>query len=209
MKFEKEKTPYRIITKNLLLRCLDPKDTEMMGDAVNSSLDILLPWTIWAQHEPNDRETRTFYLRKNRGNFDLDKEYVYGIFNKDESKLLGSCGYTALNNSKSGVEIHTWVRKDHNNQGIAAESARALIKTAFELTDIDRVELSAAANNHKSLGAIKKLKIKEEATLKRRQKDTNDNYLDMKIFSIFKFEYENSEMKNFKIDFFDVCDEKI
>ena len=44
--------PYRIVTERLVLRTWEPRDAPLLKEAVDSSIDHLLPWMPWAAHEP-------------------------------------------------------------------------------------------------------------------------------------------------------------
>src|SRR5262249_24384090 len=40
--------PYRIVTERLVLRCWEPSDAAALKEAVDASIDHLLPWMPWA-----------------------------------------------------------------------------------------------------------------------------------------------------------------
>ena len=85
--------PYRIeIVDGPVLRCWEPGDAALLKDAVDSSLDHLREWMPWAHDEPQSLDEKVELLRLFRGNFDLGKDFVYGIFSPDESEALGGAG---------------------------------------------------------------------------------------------------------------------
>ena len=55
--------PYRIVTERLVLRCWEPRDAPLLKEAVDSSIDHLLPWMPWAAHEPQSLEDKVALLR--------------------------------------------------------------------------------------------------------------------------------------------------
>jgi hypothetical protein len=63
---------YRIHTRRLVIRCLEPNDVTMLEIAVEQSLEHLLPWTPWAKQEPLQYQERIELLRRWRGNFDRE-----------------------------------------------------------------------------------------------------------------------------------------
>ena len=76
----------------MVIRCWKPGDAQLLKTAIDSSLDHLRPWMPFAANEPTDVQTKINLLRRFRGNFDLDVDYVYGIFDRDEVEVLGGTG---------------------------------------------------------------------------------------------------------------------
>jgi len=68
---------------------------------------------------------------------DLDQQYVYGIFDHDETRVLGSSG---LHNrvGDQALEIGYWIHAAWINQGYATEAAAALTKVAFLFHQVRR-----------------------------------------------------------------------
>ena len=83
---------YRIITPQLVIRCYNPTDAPMLAKSVNESLQHLLPWMSWAAAEPEPLDAKVERLRGMRSDFDLGQQFVYGIFNPLQDRLLGSSG---------------------------------------------------------------------------------------------------------------------
>src|SRR6185295_2082821 len=84
--------PYRIATERLVVRCWEPRDAPLLKEAVDSSIDHLREWMPWAHEEPQPLEAKVALLRRFRGNFDLGQDYVYGIFEGHESRVVGGSG---------------------------------------------------------------------------------------------------------------------
>ena len=156
--------PYRIETERLVIRCYDPRDAALLKEAVDSSLDHLLPWMPWAQFEPQTLEEKVELLRGFRGRFDLDQEYAYGVFARDESRLLGGSGLHRRGDEGS-LEIGYFIRADAIRQGLATEVTAVLTRVGFEFCDLDRVDIKVDPANLASLGVPRKLGFTEEVVL--------------------------------------------
>ena len=121
------KTVYRIETERLVVRCWDPKDAALIQEASAASKEHLLPFMPWAANEPQTVEQKVELMRRFRGLFDRGEDYVYGIFNKDETRALGGTGlHTRLKDN--ALEIGYWLHKDFINRGFATETTSALTK---------------------------------------------------------------------------------
>jgi len=153
---------YRVVTPRLVVRCWQPTDALLLKEAVDASLEHLRPWMPWAANEPTDLDTKIALLRRFRGKFDLGEDFVYGIFSRDETEVVGGTGlHTRL--GADAREIGYWVRTDRINQGIAAEASAALTRVAFEVDKLDRVEIHCDAENVRSAAVPRKLGFTHES----------------------------------------------
>jgi len=199
---------YRIITVRLVIRCLEPKDFNLLKIAVEQSLEHLIPWMPWARREPMGIQDRIKLLRTWRGNFDLGLDFGYGIFNPSEDTVLGCTGlHTRL--GSDAREIGYWIHKDHTNQGYATEASAALTKVAFEIDQVKRVEIHCAPDNARSAAVPRKLGFVHEATLHNRGIDADGNLRDSMIWTLFAEGYPTSPPAKAKIEAFDAIGRRI
>jgi RimJ/RimL family protein N-acetyltransferase len=115
---------YRIHTRRLILRCWQPEDAPLLKAAIDASLDHLRPWMPWAHQEPTDIEAKVALLHRFRGDFDLGKDFVYGVFSRDEKQALGGTGLH-LRLGEGAREIGYWIHQEHVGRGLATELATA------------------------------------------------------------------------------------
>ena len=135
---------YRIVTPRLVVRCWEPRDAPLLKEAIDSSLDHLRPWMPWAQHEPQTLAEKVELLREFRGQFDLGADSVYAIFDSGDERVLGGTGLHPRI-GPGGLEIGYWIRADAVGQGYATESTAALTRVAFEVVEVERVEIRCVA----------------------------------------------------------------
>ena len=156
---------YRIETNRLIIRCYNPSDVQMLADSVRQNVEHLKPWMPWVHAEPEPIEVKETRVRRFRGEFDLSQDYVYGIFNPEETRLLGGTGlHTRL--GESALEIGYWIDKDFVNRGLVTESTCALIKVAFEIVHVHRLEIHCDPGNFASAAIPRKLGFTHEGTLR-------------------------------------------
>jgi len=199
---------YRIVTDRLVIRCYHPIDAPLLKEAIDASVEHLRPWMPWVEQEPETLQTKIDRLRRFRGEFDLGRDFIYGIFDPTESKLLGGSGL----HTRAGEharEIGYWIHADFINQGLATESSAALTKVAFEIEGIDRVEIHCAPNNIRSTTIPKKLGFQHEATLRRRLHNKDDEPRDTMIWSLFAMDYPGSPGSEVKIQAYDAADRRL
>jgi RimJ/RimL family protein N-acetyltransferase len=196
--------PYRIRSERLVVRCWEPADAPALKEALDSSLDHLRPWMPWAAAEPKPLAEKVDLLRLFRGSFDLGQDFVYGLFAADESEVVGGAGlHTRV--GEDGLEIGYWIRASRVGQGLATEATAALTKAAFEVADVDRVEIRVDPANERSLAIPRKLGYAEEATLRRRlpPKEGEPGPRDVVVFSLFRDEYPETPSAAAVLEAFD------
>jgi len=200
---------YRVATPRLVIRCYDPRDAQMMKTAIDESLDHLREFMPWAAYEPEDLQGKIARLRRFRGNFDLSVDFVHGIFNLEETRLLGGTGL----HTRQGAnvrEIGYWIHKDYINQGLATEVSAALTRVAFEVDQVERVEIHCARENVRSAAVPRKLGFTYEATLRRRSlANPGQAPRDTMIWTLFADEYPASPAAAAQIEAFDAFGRKL
>ena len=199
---------YRIHTRRLVVRCWNPEDAPAIKAAVDASIEHLRPWMPWAHGEPTDLEAKIELLRGWRAEFDQGHDFVYGIFCRDDGRVIGSTGlHTGV--GPQARMIGYWVHVDHINQGYATESSAALTKVAFQVENVDRVEIFIAVGNERSAAVPRKLGYTLEATLRRRGFRPDGPPQDMQIWSLHADEYPNSPSAMAEIEAFDAIGRKV
>ncbi len=194
---------YRIESERLVIRCYNPKDALHLQKAIQESLEHLRPWMPWVRDEPEELKVKIERLRLFRADFDLSKNYVYGVFDPNETELVGGTGLhprVGLN----AFEIGYWIHVNHINKGYATEISAALTKVAFEVENVKRVEIHCDPDNIKSAAIPKKLGYVYEATLRGRTETIEGVPSDSMIWSILREEYLKSPAAKAKIVAYDV-----
>ena len=199
---------YRIETAHLIIRCYSPADAPLLQKSIQESVEHLRPWMPWINDEPEPLDTKIQRLRQFRAKFDLDQEYIYGIFDQTEKELIGGTGFHPRC-GPNAVEIGYWININHIRKGYATEVAGALTKIAFEINRVDRVEIHCDPNNIASASVPRKLGYQLEATLRKRVPDSKNILRDVMVWSIIKSEYENSTIKNIPLIAYDVVETKL
>jgi RimJ/RimL family protein N-acetyltransferase len=198
--------PYRIVTERLVLRCWEPRDAPLLKEAVDSSIDHLLPWMPWAAHEPQSLEDKVALLRQFRGKFDLGQDFTYGIFTPDEQQAVGGTGlHTRIGDE--AFEIGYWIRASRVGEGLGTESTAALTRVAFELTDVDRIEIRCEPENERSRAIPPRLGYREEATLRRRLRHPEPR--DVVVYSLFRDDFGSSPAATAVVEAYDAVGTRV
>lgn len=181
---------YRIETKRLVVRCYNPSDVSLLAESITESVEHLRPWMPWVHNEPEAIEVKLARLKRFRGMFDLGQDFVYGIFNPEETKLLGGTGlHRRLGDNE--LEIGYWIHRDFINQGLVTESTAALVRVAFEVLHIHRLEIHCDPANTASAAIPRKLGFTHEGTLRLKTRFL-ERWSDSMIWGLLEHEYPGS-----------------
>lgn len=201
-------TAYRVETDRLILRCWSPADAPRLRAALDVCDAYLRPWIPFMKDEPRTLKETADWLRGIRAAFDLDQMHRYAVFDPDEKNLLGE--NMLINRvGPGGLEIGYWTHMDEVGRGIATEASSALIRVAFEIEKVDRVEIMCAPENAASASIPASLGFTHEATLKKRALDSEGGICDLMVWSLFATDYVSSSAATVSLRAYDCMGELI
>ncbi len=193
---------YRILTPRLVIRCWEPADAPRLARATEESREHLRPEMPWAEQvETLDQQVDK--LRRFRAALDRGEDFIYGIFDRD-GEILGGTGLHTRQ-GPNAREIGYWVHAAHVGRGIATEASAALVRVAFEIDRVDRVEIHCSPANPRSARVAEKLGFRHEATLRRRLMVPGREPRDTMIWSLFAEEWRARAEPKIAIEAFDAA----
>ena len=139
-----------------MIRCWRPEDAALLKDAIDNSLRELQMWVPWAMHEPSSVESIATRLGAMHERFVAGHDWAYGLFEADESKVIGGAGLHPRGSTEH-LEIGYWIRTDASGRGLATEAAAALCWAGFAHTSVERLEIHCDIENARSAGVARRL----------------------------------------------------
>lgn len=147
--------------RGVVLRRWLPSDAVALATAVTESLEHLRPWMPWIAQEPMSVEQRIRLM----GDWDRDwaagGDTVMGAFVDD--RVVGGAGLHRRI-GPDGLEVGYWIHTRFTRRGLATLVSALLTDAAFELPEIQRVQIHHDKANVASGGVPRKLgfaKLKE------------------------------------------------
>ena len=127
-------------------------------------------------------------------------DWIYGLFERDGSALVGGAGLHRRVGPEA-LEIGYWIRASHVRRGLATEATAALTRLAFEVCGAIRVEIHVDPENTASLAVAERLGYLREATLRRRLPPMRPGgpRRDEVVFSLLDEEYESSPSARYAV----------
>ena len=192
--------PRRVLTERLLLRPYAPDDATVVKEAVDGSLEHLRTFMDWAWAAPEPVGVIRKRLRAFRDAFRHGDDWIYGLFERDGSAMVGGAGLHRRVGPEA-LEIGYWIRASRLRQGLATEAAAALTRLAFEWCGALRVEIHVDPANTASLAVAERLGYVREATLRKRLPPIRpgEPRRDEVVFSLLDEEYPASPSAAFAV----------
>ena len=122
-----------------------------------------------------------------RGTFHRNDGIYFAIANKSNNQLIGAIGLTSHNSFNSRIELSYDLAKEYWRQGIMTKAIAAVIKYAFEIIRVNRIEASVATSNIPSHELLLKCGFTLEGILRHRYHQ--GRYVDVAFFSMIRNDY--------------------
>jgi RimJ/RimL family protein N-acetyltransferase len=190
------------------MRCWSPADAPVLRAALDVCDAHLRPMIPFMKDEPRSLQETVQWLRGHRAAFDLGTMYRYAVYDSEEQNLLGE-NMLLARVGPGGLEIGYWTHKDTVGKGIATEASSAMIRVAFEIEKVNRVEIMCAPQNLASAAIPARLGFTNEATLKKRALDSEGGIQDLMVWSLFADDYPASPAAGIAFRAFDCLGECI
>jgi RimJ/RimL family protein N-acetyltransferase len=152
-----------IVTKNLEIRILSSQDRNSLQEAADCR-DIAD--TMISVPYPFTEVVAENWIKRAEEEFDSQKGYHFGIFERNTGKLTGYITLRELEREHSQVEFSFWIAKPEWGKGYATEACRAVVDFGFQSLGINRIYAFHMVRNPASGRVLEKLGFVEEGLLR-------------------------------------------
>ena len=155
--------PPRIELAHCTLRAWRADDAPALARTLEANDAHLRAWTPWVVDGRVPGQPLVARLAQHADDFAANRAWVYGIFTRDDTEVLGGCGLYARV-GPTALEIGYWLSTESTGQGLATDSASALTGLAFSNPEIERVEIHCDPRNAASVRIPQRLGYQIETT---------------------------------------------
>ncbi len=142
----------KLIGKKCFLSPVDIADAELYAHWLND-MEVIRNLTV--SNRVINVDTERDFL------FTLSKEHNYGIVDLETDKLIGNCGFSALNYFDKTAEIGIFIGdKDYRHKGYGSEAVRLLLDYGYNYLNLHNVLLRVFDFNRNALETYKKIGFK-------------------------------------------------
>lgn len=179
------RNPPVLFTERLYLRKMERFDSEDMFEY--ASLPQTTEYLLWEPH-PDINYTRK-YLTLVQNKYKCCEFFDWAICLKDTKKMIGTCGFTRIDERNLTGEIGYVINPRHSGNGYATEAARRVLKFGFEELELRRLEARFMTQNAASEKVMQKLGMKKDGIL-RDAILKNGNEISVGIYSVLSNEFK-------------------
>jgi ribosomal-protein-serine acetyltransferase len=161
------------------LRPLEEADAPELYALIDANRDYLARWMPWAPGQT--LEGTLEFVRATRKQLADNDGFQAAIVRG--GRIVGVCGFHAVNRQHRSTSIGYWLDEREQGQGIMTRSVRALVDLALHEWKLNRVEIRAAPENHRSRAIPERLGFSQEGVLKEAER-VGERYLDSVVYGI-------------------------
>jgi ribosomal-protein-serine acetyltransferase len=172
----------------LFLRPLTLGDAPVVFDAVQGERSDLRTWLPWVDQTETVADTIRFIEEAQQRRQD-GSALVYGMWL--ELEFAGVVDLHAIDHDNGCAQIGYWLRCAARGQGLATQASMALLGLAFEILELERVEIRCATGNEPSQAIPRRLGFVLEGTLRHAQRLV-DGHSDLRVYGLLGQEYRQA-----------------
>lgn len=163
------------------LRVLSFSDADAMFELVDSGRYYLREYLPWVDQSRDPYDTAQF-IQATIHQRDRNQGIHYGIWFRGH--LAGTIGVHSINWANRNTSIGYWLGQPFQGYGLMTASVREYIdKLVFGEWNLNRVQINAAIQNHKSRAIPKRLGFQMEGIL-RQNEFLYDHYVDHAVYGM-------------------------
>ena len=142
-----------IATERLIIRNIESKDALDMYEY--SSIPEVSEYLLWSPHL--NISTTEGYINS------LQERYKKGLYGdwalelKDSGKMIGTCGYAALDTLNKSCEIGYVLSPKFQSQGYMTEAMKQMLALTFDVMHLEKAILRIIKENDRSINLAEKL----------------------------------------------------
>ncbi len=150
------------IHDDIYLKLLEPNDADDLFDITDGCRKYLREWLPWVDGTKSVDDSKSF-IEISMNQYASNNGFQAGIW--FHNQLVGCIGFHAIDWSNRRTSIGYWLAEGFQGHGIMTQATQALVDIAFKEYKLNRVEILAAEQNHKSRAIPERLGFIAEGCL--------------------------------------------
>jgi ribosomal-protein-serine acetyltransferase len=151
---------------------------------VAANREHLATWLPWVQATADAGVgARREFIRRARRQLGANDGFQAAIIEGDA--IIGVVGFHHVDWANRSTSLGYWLAEDRQGRGTMTEAVRALVRHAFEVWDLNRVEIRVAVGNNRSAAIPQRLGFVEEGILREAERHAG-GYRDIVVYSLLR-----------------------
>lgn len=155
-------------------------------------------WTWYTEDLTNPNALES-WMTKRLEESRRGEKMSYAVRLNETGEIIGSSSYGHIDWTEKGIEIGwTWLGKRFIGSGINKHMKYLMLSHAFDIMDIERLELRTDEQNARSRRAMEKIGAKHDGTLRNHRSTQGGRRRNTVVYSILKSEWPQIRKTTFK-----------
>ena len=173
---------YQLSNGTILIRPYQMDDARPCFEAIVESMDELMPWMFWCNADISFPEIEG-WVESRLGAWLDDTSYEFAIVDSHQGTFVGNCGLVHVDLQNKRAELGYWIRTSQARKGFATQASMLALEFAFDVLQLNRVEIIVETKNMNSQRVAEKLGAKKEGLMRQRL-HIHDTFRDAFLYSI-------------------------
>jgi RimJ/RimL family protein N-acetyltransferase len=153
---------------SLRLRPFVAQDLNALVASLHESMSSIGHWQEWCTPHYSHEDGRRWIAKVRLSWRGVGDECALAIVDRHSDELIGSISLNHWQPAYRMANIGYWIRRSRQGQGAAPRAVRMLARHALQSTELQRLEIVAAAGNEPSRRVAEKAGARFEGMLRRR-----------------------------------------
>ncbi len=180
------------------LRLPEKADIAAFYSLINANREHLAAWRNWTAEMISLNRVHQFIERNSHAYRDLlSPEFEHGTHPGfsflviKNGQIVGLAGYQGINRTNDIAALGYWIDASQQGKGITTRACRGVIQYAFEVLDMNRIEIQMLTENAASVRVAEKLGCTREAVLEEVEKGPDDRYYHHYLFRLLRKDWKS------------------
>jgi ribosomal-protein-serine acetyltransferase len=173
------------------LRLLKGYHAEELFRLIDSSRQYLREWLPWVDVNRDIEDTQGF-INGTLKEYETKTGLHMGIWYRNH--ISGVIGYHDIRWDHKFTSIGYWLGEEYQGNGIMTRSCAAMVAVAFNMMELNRVEIRCAEGNHKSRAIPERLGFTREGLIRDGQW-LYHRYVDLVVYGLLRREWRGYGLK--------------
>jgi ribosomal-protein-serine acetyltransferase len=166
------------------LRLYEERDTDELYAVVDANRVYLSRWLPWP---PGQTRADTLeFIRRSRRQLNDNQGFQVAIV--ECGAIVGGIGFHRIDWERRATTIGYWIAEGSQGRGTVTRAAACLIDHAFDVWELERIEIRAAPDNRRSRAIPERLGFHQERVIPNAER-LADRIVDHVVYALHTDEY--------------------
>ncbi len=178
-----------LLTARTVVRRWREAEGKMLYDLVQANQSWyrdISPAVIRAVESPEKAE---WFVRKSIARWLMQEEFSFGVWTKEEAKLIGAVRLFEINWDVPVAELDFFIDFDHGKQGLMTEAAHRVARFGFRQLNLEKIQLKTSSDNYASQRLARKLGFRREGDLRSDFRTLTGELQDSMVLGLTKVDF--------------------